>query len=186
MIVRLALIPFVAQIILFGGYVQRHDVSADREEVLEGRASLLGEWCDDQTDRTAIAAYPEAVAWFAKLERLSASPGAIKPFILLNYLIYVSSVVPTVRVPRLVLHSQNHANVPVELGRELASQIPNAKLIEYPEGDHVLWSSNSETRLGDVEAFITGMLMAPQVIWSAFLQPFFLQTSSIQNEVQPR
>src|SRR5947209_6073924 len=80
--------PFVAQIILFGGYVQLHYVSADREEVLEGRASLLGEWCDDQTDRTAIAAYPEAVAWFAKLERLSASPGAIKPFILLNYLIY--------------------------------------------------------------------------------------------------
>jgi len=146
----------VSRLILFGGYIQRRDVSADREEVLRKRAHLWGSGETIKRIAPSVAAYPEAVAWFAKFERLSASPGAIKPFILLNYLIDVSSVVATVRVPTLVLHSQNDANVPVELGRELASQIPNAKLIEYPEGDHVLWSSNAETRLGDIEEFITG------------------------------
>ena len=146
----------VSRLILFGGFIQRRDISADREEVLRERASLWGSGATIKRIAPRIAAYPEAVAWFAKFERLSASPGAIKPFILLNYLIDVSSVVPTVRVPTLVLHSQNDANVPVQLGRELAAQIPNAKFIEYPEGDHLLWSSNSEARLGDIEEFVTG------------------------------
>lgn len=146
----------VSRLILFGGYIQRRDVSADREEALRERASLWGSGATIKRVAPRIAAFPEAVAWFAKFERLSASPGAIKPFILLNYSIDISSVVSTVRVPTLVLHSQNDANVPIELGRELASQIPNAKLIEYPEGDHVLWSSDAETRLGDIEEFITG------------------------------
>lgn len=146
----------VSRLILFGGYIQRRDVSSDREEVLRERARLWGSGATIRRIAPRIAAYPEAVAWFAKFERLSASPGAIKPFILLNYSIDVSSVVPTVRVATLVLHSQNDANVPVELGRELAAQIPNARLIEYPEGDHVLWSSNTETLLGDIEEFITG------------------------------
>jgi pimeloyl-ACP methyl ester carboxylesterase len=146
----------VSRLILFGGYIQRRDVSADREEALRERASLWGSGATIKRIAPRIATYPEAVAWFAKFERLSASPGAIKPFILLNYLIDISSIVSTVRVPTLVLHSQNDANVPVELGRELATQIPDAKFIEYPEGDHVLWSGDSETRLGDIEEFITG------------------------------
>ena len=75
---------------------------------------------------------PDAVAQFGKFERLSASPGAVKSFALLNAQIDVSAILPTVRVPTLVLHRRDDAMVPVELGRELAALIPDAKFIEYP------------------------------------------------------
>jgi len=99
---------------------------------------------------------PKAVSQFAKFERLSASPGAYRSFTLLNASIDVRPILPAVRVPTLVLHRRTDTLIPVELGRSLAAQIPGAKYIEYPEGDHLLAYGDFETLLGDVEEFITG------------------------------
>jgi class 3 adenylate cyclase len=46
--------------------------------------------------------------------------------------------------------------VPIERGRELAASILDAKLIEYPGGDHIFTTGDVEAALGDVEEFITG------------------------------
>ena len=67
---------------------------------------------------------PAAVAQFAKFERLAASPGAIKQFVLLNALIDVSSLLASVRTPTLVLHRRGDMQVPIEQGRELAAESP--------------------------------------------------------------
>jgi class 3 adenylate cyclase len=99
---------------------------------------------------------PDAVAQFAKFQRLSASPGAFKAIILLNAEIDVRSILPTVRVPTLVLHRRTDAMVPVERGRDFSAQIPNAKYIEYPDGDHAFWTGDIEVLLGDIEEFVTG------------------------------
>ena len=99
---------------------------------------------------------PNAIRQFAKFERLSASPGAYRSFTLLNASIDVRPILPAVRVPTLVLHRRTDTLIPVEAGRSLAAQIPGAKYIEYPEGDHVLAHGDVETLLGDVEEFITG------------------------------
>ena len=48
------------------------------------------------------------------------------------------------------------------LGRDLASQIPGAKYLEYPDGDHAFWTGDVETTLGDIEEFVTGHREAPQ------------------------
>ena len=46
--------------------------------------------------------------------------------------------------------------VPIERGRELAALIRGAKFIEYPEGDHVPFTGDVETMLGDIQEFVTG------------------------------
>ena len=46
----------------------------------------------------------------------------------MNALIDVRSILPSVRVPTLVLHRQNDALVPVEQGRQLAERIPTPRL----------------------------------------------------------
>jgi class 3 adenylate cyclase len=46
--------------------------------------------------------------------------------------------------------------VPIEAGRALARQIPDAKFIEYPGEDHVFWSGDVDVFLGDIEEFVTG------------------------------
>ena len=43
--------------------------------------------------------------------------------------------------------------VPVEFGRQLVTQIPGARYIEYSEGDHGFWTGDTETLVGDIEEF---------------------------------
>ena len=73
---------------------------------------------------------------------------------LLNRQIDVTSILPNVRVPTLVLYRRTNALVPIERG-ELAALIPNAKFIKYPEGDHVPFTGNAETIVGDIQEFVT-------------------------------
>jgi class 3 adenylate cyclase len=102
------------------------------------------------------AANQNVVSQFAKLERLSASPGAVRAISLLNARIDIRPILSTVQVPTLVLHRRADTRVPIELGRDLAARIPNARFIEYPGGDHAFWSGDTEALLGDIEEFVTG------------------------------
>ncbi|MEA2899556.1 MAG: hypothetical protein QOJ84_5171 [Bradyrhizobium sp.] len=144
----------VSHLILFAGYVRRPDPNFD--EMLRERVTLWGTGAMMKRAAPSLAADPDAVAAFAKLERLSASPGAVKSFTQLNFQIDVGLILPAVRVPTLVLHRQTDAVIPVELGRELAAQIPGAKYVEYPDGDHTFWTGDVETLRGDIEEFLTG------------------------------
>ena len=142
----------VSQLILFGGFAK----SISTEEMVAQRVKLWGAGEIIKYAWRSQAANPEAVKQVAKLERLSTSPGALKALMTLNMMIDVTSILPTVRVPTLVLHRRTDALVPVAAGRELAAQIPGAKYIEYPDGDHLFWTGDVETILGDIQEFVTG------------------------------
>ena len=142
----------VSQLILFGGFAKSFatdEMIARRVKVWGAGEMINGFWPSQATNR-------EAVKQVAKFERLSASPGAIRAFMALNMMIDVTSILPTVRVPTLVLHRQTDALVPVAAGRALAAQIPDAKYIEYPGGDHAPWSGDVEALVGDIKEFVTG------------------------------
>jgi pimeloyl-ACP methyl ester carboxylesterase len=146
----------VSKLILFGGYGRRRDLPDNFEELVRERVKLWGTGAMMKRVAPSLAANADAVAQFAKFERLSASPGAVKSFVLLNAEIDVSSILPTVRVPTLVLHRQKDIVIPVDLGRELAAKIHDAKFIEYPGGDHAFFTGDVEALLGDIEEFVTG------------------------------
>jgi pimeloyl-ACP methyl ester carboxylesterase len=67
------------------------------------------------------------VQWFARLERASASPGAILELMRANYGIDVRHVLPVIQAPTLILHRVGDRTVPVEAGRYLAQHIRGAK-----------------------------------------------------------
>jgi class 3 adenylate cyclase len=144
----------VSRLILFGSYVTRRELNI--AEILEQRVKFWGTGAMLKRVAPSLTTEPAAVAQFAKFERLSASPGTVKAFTMLNSQIDVSFILPAVRVPTLVLHNQGDVQVPVEKGRELAACIPDAKLIEYPGGDHMFTTGDVEAALGDIEEFITG------------------------------
>jgi len=146
----------VAQLILFGGFAVAPYPSTGTEERI---ARVVKAWGSGEMMKTVVpsqAANQDAVSQFAKLERLSASPGAVRAIMLLNAQIDVRPILPAVQVPTLVLHRRTDARVPIEVGRNLAAQIPNARIIEYPDGDHGFWSGDAEPLLGDIEEFVTG------------------------------
>jgi class 3 adenylate cyclase len=148
----------VSHLICFGGFARYADlfVGRDFEQVILDRMKVWGTGTFIKTAAPSLAADQDAVAQFAKFERLSTSPGALKALLFLNIQIDVRSILPTVRVPTLVLHRVTDAQISVKLGRDLASQIPGAKYIEYPDGDHLYITGDVEALHGDIEEFITG------------------------------
>jgi pimeloyl-ACP methyl ester carboxylesterase len=146
----------VTQLVLFGGFALASQLASDLEERIAERVKNWGTGNLIKTVLSQQATNPDAINQIARLERNSASRGSVKALLLLNAQIDVRPVLSSVRVPTLVLHRRTDAQVPVELGRSLAAQIPDAKFIEYPDGDHAFWAGDAEALLGDIEEFITG------------------------------
>src|SRR3989454_2780052 len=99
----------------------------------------------------------------AQLERASASPGSIVALMRANYEIDVRHLLPTVRVPTLILHREGDALVPVAAGRYLAEHIPGAKYVEIPGIDHLVLDNETQDVIADeIEEFMTGVRPAPE------------------------
>ncbi|MDX6670435.1 MAG: hypothetical protein QOI91_798 [Solirubrobacteraceae bacterium] len=105
---------------------------------------------------------PEARAFFARMERASASPGMLASLVQMFLDLDVRDVVPNVHVPTLVLHRTHDHLVHVGNGRWLAEHLPNARLVELPGEDHVMWFEDPERVLGEVKEFLTGTRYAPE------------------------
>jgi pimeloyl-ACP methyl ester carboxylesterase len=63
---------------------------------------------------------PAYQRWWGRMERLGASPAAAKTLLRMNRQIGISDIVPTIRVPTLVIHRTGDLVVNVEAGRFLA------------------------------------------------------------------
>ncbi len=95
------------------------------------------------------------LSW-ARFERLGASPSAVVALMRMNSEIDIRPILPSIRVPTFIIHRQGDVRVNVEAGRFMARQIPNAKYLELPGSDHMLWTGETERILDEVEEFLTG------------------------------
>jgi class 3 adenylate cyclase len=96
--------------------------------------------------------------FFARWERGSASPSALIAILKMGNEIPARHILPTIRVPSLVIHRRGDRAVPVEAGRYLADNIPGAKYLELPGDNHVPgYEPEIINRVfGEVEEFLTG------------------------------
>ena len=79
----------------------------------------------------------EIRATLARMERLSASPATAALMMPLMAEMDVRALLPTFRVPTLVLHHTDDPMIPPEWGKDVADHIPGAKYVELT-GEHVL------------------------------------------------
>ncbi len=101
--------------------------------------------------------------WWASYLRMGASPGAAVALTKMNAQIDIRPVLPSVRVPTLVIHRQQDQCLKVEEGRYLAERIPRAKFIELPGNDHLPFVGDAESVLNEIELFLTGMKVHSEV-----------------------
>lgn len=94
--------------------------------------------------------------WWARWERLGASPGAAVALARMNALIDVRHVPAAIRVPTLIMHRSGDVRINVEGGRWLAGQIPAARYVEMPGTDHLMWVGDTDRIVDETEAFLTG------------------------------
>jgi class 3 adenylate cyclase len=74
----------------------------------------------------------------------------------MNTDIDVTSVLPYIRVPTLLLYRLEDPDVNIEEGRYIASKIPAAKLVELQGADHFFWAGDPEPLIEEIEEFLTG------------------------------
>jgi class 3 adenylate cyclase len=104
---------------------------------------------------------PELRRYFARMQRMMSGPGDAIGMVRLTAAMDIRRVLPSVRTPTLVLHRIEDGLVPVSQSRFVASQIPNAKLVELPGNDNVIWLGDTGAVLDEVEQFVTGAKAAP-------------------------
>ena len=110
----------------------------------------------------SMADDPRAVELVERLERSAASPAMVWRIFEMFLDIDVRAILPTINVPTLVLHRRGDRVVNWRAGRELASQIPNARYVELPGIDHLPWAGDPDPVLGEVEEFLTGTRSLPE------------------------
>src|SRR6185436_1621876 len=109
----------------------------------------------------SLVGTPGVAEFNARLERSAASPAMVQQVFEMYLDIDVRAILPTIRVPTLVLHRRGDRVVNRRAGRELASQVPGARYVELEGIDHVPWAGDSEAILGEVEEFLTGARSMP-------------------------
>ncbi|HST23487.1 MAG TPA: alpha/beta fold hydrolase [Blastocatellia bacterium] len=99
---------------------------------------------------------PDFRNWWATYLRMGASPGAALALTQMNAEIDVRHVLPSVRVPTLVLHRTDDRCLKVEEGRYVAKQIPGAKFVEMSGVDHLPFVGDQDSLVDEIEEFLTG------------------------------
>jgi pimeloyl-ACP methyl ester carboxylesterase len=110
----------------------------------------------------SVANDPAFTSWFIRYQRLGMPRGAATAMYRWVTNIDVRSILPTIRVPTLVLQRAGARHYRPAFGRYVAEHIPGAKYVELPGADAFPFGAGDFTSLLDeVEEFLTGARSRP-------------------------
>ena len=126
-------------------------------------AALMQMWGDEGTGgliNQGAEPDPDFERWATRWQRNSVTRDALPGIFEILAQTDVRHVLPTIRVPTLVMHRRDDAVVPVDNGRYLAEHIPGARLVELSGTDHIPFLGDWEAILDEIEEFVTGVRRA--------------------------
>jgi class 3 adenylate cyclase len=118
----------------------------------------IDRWGEGETMKWIAPSLPSGGAqqrFWGTYERAAASPGMALSLWEAIQRVDVRPVMPTIRVPTLVLHHAD-SSIPASQGRLLAERIPGARYVELPGRDHIPGAGDPEAIAGEIEEFLTG------------------------------
>ena len=157
----------VSKLVLYGGWGSSYPVGdspglmeADlAEEFIDG---IRQSWGDTggllQLWAPSVADDERAQDWWNRALSAGASPTAALAWLQMTAALDVRAALPCVSAPTLVVHRLDDLVVPVENGRYVAGQIPDARFVALPGQDHLWWIGDQDALLDEVEGFLTGSL----------------------------
>jgi class 3 adenylate cyclase/pimeloyl-ACP methyl ester carboxylesterase len=125
-----------ALVVLEGYAIPYAEMTVEGGPILEEIiAALVAGWGTGEFQHALNPEMPwneEIRAAWARLERLAASPATVALMQPLLSEFDVRAVLPTIRVPTLVIHHADDPNAPPALGKDVADRISGAKYVELP------------------------------------------------------
>ncbi len=159
----------VRALVLYGTYARAltepgYPVGVDGDRLRAFAKGLEAGWGTGK----ALAAFAPSRAgderfrqWFARFQRLAASPADACAVVEAVAEIDVRHVLPTVTAPALVLHRRDDRMFPASAGRWLAEHLPDGRYVELAGADHLFWTEGQDELLDETEEFLTGTRSAP-------------------------
>jgi class 3 adenylate cyclase len=162
-----------------GGSVEEKERALQMTESNQGRALMLDLFA------RSMASDEQLREAFARYERQSASPGVATAMLRFIYESDVRDVLPTIRIPTLVMHHAGAELLPAALGRYIADHVANARYVELPGADSLIWAGGAETVVTEIQEFVTGVkpIPAPTRVLSTVLFTDIVDSTSRAGEL---
>lgn len=160
----------VDALVLYASYARTlwapdYDWAPKGEERSERSEALIAQWGQGAVPAALAPSLrddPEFIRWCGRMERYSASPGTAHAVLQALADTDVRHVLPSIRVPTLVMHRRDDDFLTIEHSRYLAEHIPGARFVELEGTDHAFAVGDSEAILGEIEEFLTGRRREPE------------------------
>jgi pimeloyl-ACP methyl ester carboxylesterase len=149
-------------LIMIGSYARRlrapdypwGPTSEERDQFCQ---TIIREWggpvgIDERAPSRALD--PDFREWWAAYLRMGASPGAAVALTRMNAGVDIRDILPSIRVPSLVIHRTGDRLLKIEEGRYLAEHIPGATLAELPGDDHLPFVGDQLSVLSAIDQFV--------------------------------
>jgi class 3 adenylate cyclase len=99
---------------------------------------------------------PGLSEWFARMQRLAASPAEARAMSKAMVDLDVREILPRIRVPTLVMHHNRDQAWDIRHSRYLAEQIGGARFVELEGRDSFPFVGDSDAIVEEIEEFLTG------------------------------
>lgn len=138
----------VSHLILYGGFAQGVNRRPQTDGVREQNAAMLTlvrlGWGQDNaafrqlfTSQFIPDSTKEQTDSFNELQRKATSPENAVRYLKAVAEIDITSLLPQVKAPTLVLHARDDVRVPFDLGRRMAAGIPGARFVPLQSKNHI-------------------------------------------------
>jgi class 3 adenylate cyclase len=140
--------------------------SEERERLSERNMATWGEANSIAMSGWApsMAEDPALVAWFARMQRLAASPSEALIISRAMVDLDVRDVLPRIRVPTLIMHRPRELVWDVRHSRYLAEHIPAARYVELEGVDSFPFVGDSDAIIEEIQEFLTGVRSGGELI----------------------
>lgn len=125
----------------------------ETERTLQER--IANGWRDDFTTENmqrwlgpGLRDDPEFMEWWARFQQMAASPGARIALARMNAIVDVRDILPSIRVPTVVIGKTGDPVMPPDLAKDLVGRIPGARLVEIEADGHpfgLAWEEITDT-----------------------------------------
>jgi pimeloyl-ACP methyl ester carboxylesterase/DNA-binding CsgD family transcriptional regulator len=130
----------VRKIIFFGAYAARDDIpDATRRSLVDFVRTNWPLAAQMLAGLFVPHASGDEIAALSQHKRRAAEAGVAAAFLELDLTVDLRELMRTLTMPALVLHRRGDRTVPIGRGRELASLLPNARLVPLSGDSHLPW-----------------------------------------------
>jgi class 3 adenylate cyclase len=148
-----------ALVVLEGYAIPSAEQATDGPNYEEILAAVAAMWGTGELQHVINPDMPwneEIRAAWARLERLAASPATVALIQPLLSQLDVRAVLPTIRVPTLVVHHADDPNTLPALGKDVADRISGAKYVELPGRNSYHFVEPWRESFREIAEFLTG------------------------------